>query len=169
MADQFGHWAGIGHLIGAGPCEMIGSDIADRIAAGLDRMHAHIGQGLQHGGHIFEFWPVILDILARGEMAIALVPPLRDHRQLAHLAAVQRPIGDRHAQHIGMQLQIKPVHQTQRLELIFRKRAINPPRHLSRELRHAFAQKGFVKVTIEIHRAHLDTGSDLFLFSMGVI
>jgi hypothetical protein len=39
-------------------------------------------------------------------------------RQLAHLAAVQRAIGDRDPQHVGMKLQVEAVHQAQRLELV---------------------------------------------------
>ena len=67
-------------------------------------------------------------------------------RQLPHLVRVQRAIGDRHAQHIGVQLQIKPVHQAKRLEFLFRQGPVKAAFNLACELRHAGTDKGFVEV-----------------------
>ena len=78
--------------------------------------------------------PVELDVLPRGEVAVALVPALGDHRQLAHLVRVQRAVGDRDAQHVGVQLQVEPVHQPQRLELVLGQGAVDPALHLAAEL-----------------------------------
>jgi len=49
--------------------EMIGGDIADAIAGGLDAMHFDIGEQAENGRHVTQFRPVELQILARGEMA----------------------------------------------------------------------------------------------------
>ena len=104
LADQLGHRAGIGHLIGGGTGEMVGGHVANGVAGGLDRMQLHLGQRVEHIGDIAQFGPVVLDVLARGEVAVALVPFLGDIGELVHLGAVERAIGDRHAQHIGVQL-----------------------------------------------------------------
>ena len=114
-------------------------------------MHADIGQRLQDGGHIGQFGPVELDVLARGEVAGALVPYLRDMGQLAHLVRVDRAVRNGHAQHIGMQLQIKAVHQAQRAEFFFGQRPVKAAFHLMRELRDTFADEGFVEFGIAVH------------------
>ncbi len=120
---------------------------------GLDRVHVHGCQRVQHIGHIAQFGPVVLDILARGEVAIALVPFIRDVGQLVHLAAVQRAIRDRDPQHVGVQLQVKTVHQAQRLEFILGQGAVDAAFDLCAELRVAFRDKSVVKFGIAVHYA----------------
>jgi hypothetical protein len=83
---------------------MIGSNIADGIARGLDGMHLHIGQIFQNIRHITQFGPVKLDILAGGKMAITLVSGRGDHGQLSHLSGIQRAIGNGNTQHISMSI-----------------------------------------------------------------
>ena len=73
--------------------------------------------------------------------------------QLPHLARVQRAVRDGHAQHVGVQLQVKPVHQAQRAEFVLGQRAVEAALHLIGELRHAGAHEGFVEVGIGIHCA----------------
>ena len=146
LPQQFRDRARILDLIGGRACEMIRRHVAHAIAAGLDGMHAHIGQRRQDCRHIFQLWPVELDVLARGEMPVSFVPAVSDHPQLAHLARVQRAIGNGHAQHVGMQLQIQPVHQPQRTEFLFGERAVKPARDLTRELRHPGPHEGVVEV-----------------------
>ena len=120
LAQQFGHRAGVFNLIRRRPGEMIRRHVAHAIARGLNGVHFDIGQRGQDGGHVGQFRPVELDVLPRGEMAIALVPGVGDIGQLPHLARRQGAVRDRHAQHIGVQLQIKPVHQTQRAKFVLR-------------------------------------------------
>ena len=55
---------------------------------------------------------------ARGEMAEAAIVAPRDMGEHAQLPRRQRAVGDGDAQHIGVKLQIEPVHQPQRLELV---------------------------------------------------
>ena len=52
-------------------------------------------------------------------MPVATVILVRDCRQRLHLARTERAIRDRDAQHISVELQVEPVHQPQRLELVF--------------------------------------------------
>ena len=85
LADQFGSDPGVFDLAGCGAGEMVGGHVADAVARGLDRVHVHVGQGIEHVRHIRELGPVELNILAGGEMAIALVPAIRDFGEFAHL------------------------------------------------------------------------------------
>ena len=61
--------------------------------------------------HVDQRGPIILDVLACREMAIALVVFARRLGERAHLLRRQRAVGDRNTQHIGVELQIEPVHQ----------------------------------------------------------
>ena len=70
-----------------------------------------------------------------------------------HLGAVERAIGDGHAQHIGVQLQVEPVHQAQGLELVLGQAAVNTPCDLIAELRVAGGDEVGVKIGIGVHYA----------------
>ena len=130
---------------------MVCGDIADRIAAGLNGMHIQIGKRVENIGRIDQFRPVKLDVLSRGEVAVSLVPPLRDVRQSAHLLRRQRPIGNSNTEHVSVQLQVYAVHQPQRLELLLRQRSRQPPLYLIPVLKHPLAKKRPIKIVIPIH------------------
>ena len=114
-------------------------------------MHFHLSQGVENGRHVFQLRPVELNVLPRCPVAIALVIFLGDHGKLLELPGIQRAIGNGHPQHIGMKLQIEPVHQAQRLELIFSDFAFNAPLHLIAELGCARLHKVIVKFVVAIH------------------
>ena len=84
-------------------------------------------------------------------MAIALVPFLGEQRELAHLAGIERAIGDRDPQHIGVQLQVEAVHQAQRLELVLGERAVDAALDLGAELGVALGEEFVVEFGIAIH------------------
>ena len=151
LPDQFGHGARIGDFIRGGTGEMVGGHVADGVAAGLDGVHVHLGQRVQHIGDIAQLGPVVLDVLARGEMAVALIPFGSDIGQLVHLAAAERAIGNGHPQHIGVQLQVEPVHQAQRFEFILGQGAVNAAFNLPAELRVAFGDKGVIEFGVAVH------------------
>ncbi len=67
------HTSGSVTLVGRDAGELIGGDVADAVAAGLDRVHLHRGQLGQDVRHAFERRPVELDVLAGAEVAIAAV------------------------------------------------------------------------------------------------
>src|SRR3546814_10373472 len=67
-------------------------------------------------GGVLQLDPIVLNILAGSKMAIAAVICAGDMAKLPHLVAAERAIRNGHAQHIGMQLQIKAVLQPQRSE-----------------------------------------------------
>ena len=114
-------------------------------------MHLDIGQKAEDLRNVLQLRPVELEVLPRGEMAIALVKPLADQRQLPHLPRGERAIGNGDAQHIGVELEIEAILQAQRTELIIRKRAIQPPFHLIGKLGDPFAHEALVKFVIAIH------------------
>ena len=88
LTDQFRVNAGVCDFIRCSPRKMIGRDISDCVAAGLDRVHFNLCQGIKDIGHILQFCPVELNVLAGCEMAISLVPTIGDHCQLPHLRTV---------------------------------------------------------------------------------
>ena len=151
LADQLGIGAGISNLIPRSAGEVIGGDVADRVAGGLDGVQANFAQGIEHIGHVLKLGPVILDVLAGGEMAVTFVPLFGQQGELAHLRGIQRAIRDRHAQHIGMQLQVEPVHQAQRFEFVFGQIACDAAFDLGAKLGVPLRQKGGVKFGILIH------------------
>ena len=152
LAHQFGHGARVGNLVGGGTGEMVCGHVADGVARGLNRVHLHFAQGVQHIRHIPQFGPVVLNILACGEVAVTLVPFLGQIGQLIHLAAGERAIGDRHAQHVGVQLQVQPVHQAQRLEFVLGQAAVDTAFNLRAELAVALGDEGGVEIGIGIHQ-----------------
>ena len=93
-------------------------------------MHGDIGQRVKHLRDIVELGPVELNVLAGGEVAVALVPGFGDQGQLAHLPTVERAVGDGHAQHVGMQLKVKAVLQSQRLEFLLGQGTVQPAANL---------------------------------------
>ncbi|MNN15995.1 hypothetical protein D3C81_1291200 [compost metagenome] len=118
-------------------------------------MHLDLGQALENVRHLSQFDPVELDVLARGEVAVAAVVLAGDLRQGAHLPGTQGAVGDGHAQHVGMLLQVQAVLQAQGQELFFTQFASHEPAHLIAKLRHALEHQRTVILVIVIH------GSDL--------
>ena len=77
--------ARIGDFIPRDAGILVGSNVANAVAAGLQRVHLHLGEFGENIRRLFELGPVVLQVLARREMAIALVVAPRDMRQPAHL------------------------------------------------------------------------------------
>src|SRR3546814_7729402 len=71
--------------------------------------------------------------------------------KLPHLAAAERAIRNGHAQHIGMQLQIKAVLQPQRLELVLGQFTGETARHLVAELLDAGIDDRLVILVVTVH------------------
>jgi hypothetical protein len=151
LAQDFGVGPRIDGLVGGGAREMVGGDVADAIARGLDRVHLDFGEFRQKIGHARELDPVELQILAGGEMPETAVVDPRDAGEPTHLAGGQHAVGNGDAQHIGMELEIDAVHQPQRLELVFRHLARQAPRHLVPEFGDAFAHEIPVELVVAIH------------------
>src|SRR5471032_3064188 len=89
-------------------------------------------------------------------MAIAAVVFARDLRELAQLPCRQGAVRDGNAQHVGMELEVEPVGEAQRLELLLRQLACKTTTHLVAELLDALLQQGAIEivVTVEIGIRH---------------
>ena len=153
LPDDLGEDARVFDLVGCSAREMIGRNVADAIAARLQRVHLYRRQLGQNVGNVHQLRPVELDVLPGREMAIALVVTARDMRELAQLARAQRAVGNGDAQHVGVKLQVETVHQPQWLELVFRQFAAQAPLDLITELLHPFRHEARVKLVIPIHGA----------------
>ena len=114
-------------------------------------MNADLGEIGQRIRQFGELDPVELDVLPRGEMAIAAIVAPRDMRQPPQLLRRQRSVGNRHPEHIGVQLQIDAVLQPQHLEFVLGEFAGQPALHLIAKFRNAFVDERAVEFVICIH------------------
>jgi len=151
LADDFRPHARVVHLVRRSGGVVVGGNVADAIAAGLEGMHLHAGKLGQDVRRVFQLDPVVLDVLPRGEMTEATVITARDMRELAHLQRRQRAIGHGHAQHIGVQLQVEAVLQAQRLEFVFGDLARQAAIDLAAKLLHALIDQALIDFGIIIH------------------
>ncbi len=153
LADDLGPNARILHLVGRHAGILVRRDVSNAIAARLQAVHLDAGELGQDIGHLGQLDPMELQVLARGEVAVALVVAARDLGQLAHLARGQRAVGNGDAQHVGVELQIESVHQPERAELFVRELARDAAQDLVAELRHALVHQRRVEFVVPIHRA----------------
>ena len=72
LAHDFCERARVGQLICGNASAFVTGDVADAIAAGLNAMHVDAGQQVHHVGRLVQWNPVVLHVLARGEVGIAL-------------------------------------------------------------------------------------------------
>ena len=155
------HWrrhlapgARVFQLVVDGAGERIGGDVAHAIAARLNAMHLDVGERAQDLRHVDQLHPVELQILPRGEMAVAAVEAPADHGELAQLAGREHAIGNGDAQHIGVQLQIESVAQPKRTELVLGQLAGEPALDLLAKLRHTLMHESVVELVIAVHRTN---------------
>src|SRR4029079_7277858 len=133
--------AGILDLAGRYPSPLVGGDVAGVIARclhGVDADFGEIGQRVRQFG---ELDPVELDVLPRGEVAVAAVVFARDMRQRPQLLRRQRAVGYGAPDRVGVQLQIDAVLQPQHLELVLGEFARETALHLVAEFGDALADQ----------------------------
>lgn len=112
LAQDFCPWSWINNLVRCHTGKMVGGDIADAIAGGLNRMHFDFSQLGQNIRCRFQCWPIDLQILPRGEVSVAAIVCPRYVREAAHLRTGQHAIGNCDAQHRRMPLNVQAVLQT---------------------------------------------------------
>ena len=134
---------------------MVAGDVADAIAAGLDRVHLDARQLGQDVGHVFEPRPVELDVLARGEVAVASVILPADVRERAQLSRRQQAVRDGDAQHRRVALDVQAVLQAQRPELVLGQLAGEKAPGLVAKLGDALVDEALVEVVVAVHGARL--------------
>src|SRR3546814_15987553 len=93
LTQQLGPGARVADFVGGGARILVGGNVADAFAAGLDRVHLDRRQLGADVGRILQLAPVILDILSRRELAVAAVVFAPDPGQLPKLARIQLAIG----------------------------------------------------------------------------
>ena len=84
-------------------------------------------------------------------MPVVAVVGARDRGKHPHLPAVERAIGNGDAQHIGMKLEVEPVHQAKRLELVLGYFARKPAFHLIAKLIDAGIDDRLVILIVFVH------------------
>src|SRR5207244_1514148 len=149
--DDFAPHEGVDDLVLRDAGEMVGGDVAERVARGLDRMHLHRGELGEHLGHLLELRPVELQVLARREVAVSAVVLAADVGQLAQLPRRQQPIRNRDAQHRRVALDVQPVAQSQRAELVLRELSGEKALRLAAELSHALVHQALVDLVVAVH------------------
>ncbi len=118
----------------------------------MDADLGEIGQRVRQFGQLD---PVELDVLPRGEMAVAAIVAARDMRQPPQLLRRQRAVGDRDAKHVGVQLQIDAVLQPQHLEFVLGQFAGQPALHLIAKFRNTLVDQRAIEFVICIHNGSL--------------
>ena len=120
LAQKLGIGAGVFNLIRCRTGKMVGSNVAHTVARGLDGvLISTSARAVKDGGHVGQFGPVELDVLPGGESDRNPCPRCRQSGPVgASGSGVQRAVRDGHTQHIGVQLQIKAVHQAQGAKLV---------------------------------------------------
>jgi hypothetical protein len=151
LPQHFGVGARIHHLINGHAGQGVGGDVADAVAAGLDAVHVHCGQAVHRVGRLHQWDPVVLDVLAGGEMRIAAVEVAGDGGQRADLVAGDGAVGHGHAQHRRMALDVPAVLQAQRAELVIGERAGEVALQLVAELGRSGVDELAVKVGVAVH------------------
>lgn len=121
-------------------------------------MHFHRRQLGEDVGHLFQLDPVVLDVLARAEVAVAAVVLGGDVAEHAQLVGTQVAVWDRHAQHVGVALVVQAVLQAQRQELFFRQFARNTAAHLVAELRNAVGDEAVIVSVVLVHDCSVHSG-----------
>ena len=155
LAQDFRPDARILDLAGRHAGPLVRGDVAHVVAGGLHGVDADLGEIGQRIRQFGELDPVELDVLPRGEMAVAAVVAARDMGERAQLLRRQRAVGDRDAEHIGVQLQIDAVLQPQHLEFVLGQLAGKAALHLVAEFVDALVDQRAVEFVICVHDGNL--------------
>ena len=154
LADDLGVRPGILDFVPGDAGEGIRGDISVGVAAGLDGVHLHLGEVGQDVRRILQLGPVVLDVLAGGEMAVAPVIFPGDEGQLAELRRRQKPVGNGNPQHIGVKLHVEAVAQPERPELVLGQLTAHPAGDLIPILLHPLVDQGPVEFVVFVHHVH---------------
>ena len=114
-------------------------------------MHVHVRERTEDVRCIYQTGPIELDVLSRCEMAVAPIPTVSDVCQHAHLITRERSVGNRDPQHVGMKLQINPIHESERFELILCQGTRQTTIQLLSKLLYTIAYKSPIKLRVCVH------------------
>ena len=151
LPHQLAVGAGVDDLVAGDAGEVVGRDVADAVARRLDRVHFHRRQFGKDVGNARERRPVELQVLSRGEVAVAAVVGPRDVRERTQLPRRQQSVRNRDPQHRRVLLHVQAVLQTQRPELVVGEFAREIPAGLVAELGDALGDEAMVEVVVAVH------------------
>ncbi|MCY1511557.1 hypothetical protein D9M68_459850 [compost metagenome] len=151
LADDLAPGARVDDFVTGDAGELVGGGVADAVAAGLDGVHLHGGQLGEDFRHVFQFRPVVLDVLAGADVGVALVVVASDLGQLAHLDGREQAVGHGDAQHGREALDVQAVLQAQRAEFLTRKRALQIAAGLIAELLDAVLDDPLIVLVVYVH------------------
>ena len=155
LAQDLGPRARIDTFVFRDAGERVGSEVADAVARGLDRMHLDFGQFLEDLRHVLEGRPVELDVLARAEVTVTLVVGTRDVRQSAQLSRIEQAVGRGNPQHRRLLLDVQAVLQAQRTVFVLAQFTCQIAGSLVAELRDALIHDPLVEGVVAIHVGNL--------------
>ena len=161
LADDLGVRPGILYFVPGDAGEGIRGDVPVGVAAGLDGVHLHLGEVGQDVRRILQLGPVVLDVLAGGEMAVAPVIFPGDEGQLAELLRRQQPVGNGDPQHIGVKLHVEAVAQPERPELVLGQFTAHPAGDLIPILLHPLVDQGLIEFVVFVHHVHGEASRDV--------
>src|SRR5258706_9007109 len=151
LADDFAPDERVHDLVSCDAGEMVGGDIAEGIARGLDRVHLHRRQLRKDVGDALEFLPVQLQVRTRAEVAVAAIVLARHLREFSQLLRRQQAVGNRDAQHRRVTLDVEPVAEAQRAKLVLRELAGEKALCLVAELGDALVDELLVDFVVKVH------------------
>ena len=142
---------GIDDLVPGDAGEVIGGDVAERIARSLYGVHLHGCELGEHVRYALQLRPVELQVLSRAEVSVAAIEPAGNLGQFPQLPGGEEPVRNRDAQHRGVALDVQAVAQPQRAELVFGKAPGQVAARLVAKLRDAFVDELLVNFIVEVH------------------
>ncbi len=151
LADDLAVRTRVIDLIRRHPGQVIGRDVADAVAAGLDGVHLHGGKFGEDVRHVRKLRPVQLQVLPGREVAEAAVVAARDVGELVQLGSAQQSVRDRDAQHRRMALDVQSVAQAQRAELLLGQLPGEVAARLVAEFRDALIDNCLIQLIVLIH------------------
>ena len=151
LSDQFRVRARIDQLVIGDSGKLVRRGIADAIARRLDGVHFHAGEVGEDIGYSFKLGPVVLDVLAGGEVGIATIIFTCNFSKHPQLARGNQAIGNRYTQHRRMLLNVQAILQAQWPELVLGQLTSQKTPRLVAKLCDAFINNGLVVLIVFVH------------------
>ncbi|RMU71751.1 hypothetical protein ALP24_05638 [Pseudomonas syringae pv. aptata] len=151
LTDDLAPWARVYQFICRHTGKLVGGDVAQAVAAGLDSVHLHGGQFSKNIGNIFKCRPVELYVLTGTDVRVAFIVVARNFRHHARLARGQLTVGYGDAQHWREALNIKTVLQAQRSKLFFAQFPAQVASGLIPELLDAVLDDLLIVIVVYVH------------------
>ncbi|MNS09735.1 hypothetical protein D3C72_412300 [compost metagenome] len=151
LTNDLAPWARVDHFIGSDTGELVGGDVAQAVAAGLDRVHLHGGQFGKNVRNVFHGRPVELHVLPGTDVGVALVVVAGNFGHHSRLARSQLAVRHGDSQHRRETLDIKAILQAQGAEFFFAQLACQIASGLITELLDAVLDDPLIVLVVYVH------------------